>query len=312
MDDGSGDAGDSTNSGDAGAPGGRADGGAVSCAGSPVWNSQVVYNTVGQRVEYDCKLYTNQGYAFGVNPETHNGTNYQWLLDGACSEIDCAMGEGPWIACGQWDKWTTGDLTVYNDLWGAGAGAQCITARNGSHFAVTSTQPATSGVKSYPNSGFTNLGRTIGSLAAFSSGFDITVPSSGDWEATYNLWVPTEVMVWMYTNGNVGPIAAAWDSTGKPIPNATDITVGGHTWNVYHQNGGSNVISFVRTTNTTSATVDLKALLTWAMTQDGSPTAPSAPSSSASRSAEPVAPRPTSPATTSPSPRTEQGPTAAP
>ena len=74
-------------------------------------------------------------------------------------------------------------------------------------------------------------------------------------------------MVWMYTMGNVGPIAGSWDSNGKPIPSATDVTLGGRTWNVYHQNGGTNVISFVQTTNTASATVDILALLNWAIAQ---------------------------------------------
>ncbi len=242
-------------------------GSTVSCASYPVWNSQVVYNTNGQLVEYNCRLYKNQGYSYDINPETNNGQYYQWLLVGSCSESNCAIGEGPWIACGQWDKWTSGAYTIFNDIWGSGAGPQCITAWNGSHFVVSSTQPATSGVKSYPNSGFTNLGRTISSLNTFTSSFNITVPSSGDWEVAYDIWVPTEVMIWMYASGNVGPIAASWDSTGKPIPSATNVTVGGHTWNVYRQNGGSNVISFVRTTNTTSSTVDIKALLTWAMNQ---------------------------------------------
>ena len=246
---------------------GVSSGGSVSCAGFPVWNSKVTYNTPGQLVEYNCKLYQDQGFAFGVNPETNNGQYYQWLLMGSCSESDCAMGEGPWIACGNYDHWTSGAYEVFNDVWGGGAGPQCITAWNGSHFTLQTTQPATSGVKSYPNSGFVNVGKAISSLSTFTSNFDITVPSDGDWEATYDVWVPTEIMIWMYTVGNVGPIATSWDPTGKPVPSATDVSVGGHTWNVYHQNGGNNVISFVRTTNTTSATVDILALVNWARTQ---------------------------------------------
>lgn len=239
----------------------------MTCAGVTVWNSKTTYSTAGDLIEYNCKLYKNQGYAFGVNPETNNGQYYQWLLVGSCSESDCAMGEGPWTTCGSWDHWTSGAYEVYNDVWGSGAGPQCITAWDGSHWTVHSTQPATSGVKTYPNSGFLNLNKKISALSTFTSSFDVSVPSSGDWEAAYDIWVPTEIMVWMYTNGNVGPIAASWDSTGKPVPSATNVTVGGHTWNVYHQNGGSNVISFVRTTNTTKGTVDLKALLAWAMAQ---------------------------------------------
>lgn len=251
---------------DAGTPDGGS-GGSTSCAGHPVWNSKVTYNTTGQLVEYNCKLYENKGFAFGINPETNNGQYSQWLLVGSCSESNCAMGEGPWTACGQWDHWTTGAYEVYNNVWGGGAGSQCITAWDAGHWTVQSTQPATTGVKTYPNSGFVNVNRTISSLTKFTSSFDITVPNHGDWEAAYDIWVPSEIMVWMYTVGNVGPIAASWDSTGKPVASATNVTLGGHTWNVYHQNGGSNVISFVRTTNTTSGTVDLLALINWARAQ---------------------------------------------
>jgi len=227
----------------------------------------VTYNSAGQLIEYNCKLYENQGFAFDINPETNNGQYYQWLLKGSCSESNCAAGEGPWIACGNYDHWTSGAYEVYNDVWGGGAGTQCITAWDGSHFTLESTQPATSGVKSYPNSGFVNVAKTISSLSTFTSSFDITVPSNGDWEATYDIWVPSEIMIWMYTVGNVGPIATSWDSDGKPVPSATDVTVGGYTWNVYHQNGGTNVISFVQTTNTTAGTVDILALINWARTQ---------------------------------------------
>ncbi|MBN1652716.1 MAG: hypothetical protein JXA30_02960 [Deltaproteobacteria bacterium] len=246
---------------------GGSSGGDVSCAGYPVWNSKVIYNTAGELVEYNCKLYKNQGFAYEVNPETNNGQYYQWLLIGSCSESDCAMGEGPWIACGNYDHWTSGDYEIYNNVWGGGAGTQCITAWDEGHWTVQSTQPATSGVKSYPNSGFVNVGKSISSLVTFTSSFDITVPSTGDWEASYDIWVPSEIMIWMYTVGNVGPIATSWDSEGKPVPSATDLTLGGHTWNVYHQSGGTNVISFVRTANTTSATVDILALLNWARDQ---------------------------------------------
>jgi len=262
----SGSGGDSATGGAGNASGGSSNG-SVSCAGFPVWNSKVTYNIAGQLIEYNCKLYENQGFAFNINPETNNGQYYQWLLNGSCSESNCAMGEGPWIACGNYDHWTSGAYEVYNDVWGGGAGTQCITAWDGSHFTLESTQPATSGVKSYPNSGFVNVAKTISSLSTFTSSFDITVPTNGDWEATYDVWVPSEIMIWMYTLGNVGPIATSWDSTGKPVPSATDVTVGGHTWSVYHQNGGTNVISFVRTTNIAAGTVDILALINWAKTQ---------------------------------------------
>jgi hypothetical protein len=237
----------------------------LSCAGKPVWNSQVVYNTTGQLVEYNCNLYQDQGFAYNLNPETNNGQYMQWLLVGACSDGNCTMGEGPFIGCGQYDKYVLGTWTVYNNVWGGTSDSQCLTAYSTGNWFVVSTQPATSGVKSYPNTGIVNVGRNISAIGTFTSSFNVAVPSSGDYEVAYDIWVPSEVMIWMHTIGNVGPIAASWDSSGKPVPSASNVTVGGHTWNVYH--GGNNVVSFVRTSNTTSGTVDIKAVLNWIVSQ---------------------------------------------
>lgn len=40
-------------------------------------------------------------------------------------------------------------------------------------------------------------------------------------------------MVWMNKVGAVGPIPGSWDDDGNPIPEDTNVSVGGHTWNVY-------------------------------------------------------------------------------
>jgi hypothetical protein len=44
----------------------------------------------------------------------------------------------------------------------------------------------------------------------------------------------------------------------------SDVTTGGSTWNVYYgAYGGHDVISLLRTSNTTSSTVDIKEILDW-------------------------------------------------
>jgi hypothetical protein len=237
----------------------------VSCAGKPVWNSQITYNTTGQLVEYNCKLYENRGFAFNLNPETNNGEYMQWRLAGSCSEGNCTMGEGPFMGCGQWDKYVIGEWTVFNNIWGGLDQSQCLTAYSISNWSVVSTQPATSGVKTYPNTGFTNLNKSVGSISTFTSSFNVTVPTGGDWEVAYDIWVPSEIMLWMYKTGNVGPIAERWNDDGTPVASATNVNVGGHTWDVYH--GGNNVVSFLRKSNTTSGTVDIKAILNWIVAQ---------------------------------------------
>ena len=45
---------------------------------------------------------------------------------------------------------------------------------------------------------------------------------------------------------------------------ATNVNVGGHTWNIYRgNNGGNEVFSFLRTSNTNSGTVDITAISQW-------------------------------------------------
>lgn len=239
----------------------------------PVWNSQVVYNTPGMLVQYNRNLYKNQGFAYNLNPEQNNGQYYQWLLIGPYP--NGPMGEGPYIGSGNYDKYVLGAWTVFNNVWGNNTpNSQTLTAYSISNWSVVSTQPATSGVKSYPNTGLVNLNKSIASINSFTSSFDVTVPTTGDWEVAYDLWVPSEVMIWMYKNGNVSPIAAGWNSNGDPIPSATNVNVGGYTWNVYR--GGYNVISFVATEATdgswaplkiTKGSVDIKAILNWIVAQ---------------------------------------------
>jgi len=173
-----------------------------------------------------------------------------------------------WKDSGQWAQWTSGDYTLYNDVWGSGAGTQTIWARSTSNWGVEANHPRTSGIKSYPNISRT-LNRTVSSLGTLSGSFNVSVPSDGDYEATYDIWGNNnayEVMIWNSKHGAVGPIAESYDSNGA-VPNFTNQSIGGHTWNVYRGSNGANaVFSFVRTSNTNSGTIDLKAVLTWLRT----------------------------------------------
>jgi hypothetical protein len=61
-------------------------------------------------------------------------------------------------------------------------------------------------------------------------------------------------MLWVNKTGVVGPIGSLQTST----------SVGGQSWNVYSGSNGSNqVFSFLRTSNTNSGSVDIKAVLNW-------------------------------------------------
>jgi hypothetical protein len=179
-------------------------------------------------------------------------------------------GSGTWAQCSsdQWAQFTDGAYTLYNDVWGGGAGTQQLCQNSHSNWRVVANHPNTSGVKSYANASLT-LNRTLSSMKSLTSSFNVSVPTSGSFETTYDLWANNnayEIMVWMNKYGQVGPIASSYDANGA-VPSASNVTLGGHTWNIYRGSNGSNAVySFVRTSNTNSGTVDLLALFTWLKT----------------------------------------------
>jgi hypothetical protein len=177
--------------------------------------------------------------------------------------------DAAWVATGSFDSWTNNGYTLNNDVWGSGAGPQTIWARTGTNWGVVANHPRTSGVKSYPHTGKT-LNRTLSSLGSVSSSFNVTVPGDGDYETAYDIWANNnafEVMIWANQKGAVGPIAESYDANGA-VPSARNVSAGGQTWNVYRGSNGSNaVFSFIRTSATNTATIDVLGVLNWLRTQ---------------------------------------------
>ncbi len=171
-----------------------------------------------------------------------------------------------WSSSEQWASWTNGGYTIYNNIWGSGAGYQGIWANSYSNWGVWAQHPDTGGIKSYPNVS-RPIGKTISSLANLKSSFNVTRPSSGSYVTAYDIWTngySYEIMLWMNYYGDVNPISYNWDQYGNPVAVFTNVTAGGHTWNVYQGSNNSNpVYSFVRTGNTNSGTVDILAILKW-------------------------------------------------
>lgn len=173
-----------------------------------------------------------------------------------------------WCSCEQWGEKTVAGYTYYNNLWGSGPGPQCIWLAESGAWGVTSSHPNGGGIKSYPNISVSPQ-KAISSIQSYASSFDILVPGAGKYDTAYDLWVKgttaarIEIMLWMSYRGGAQPIATAYDASGA-VPDATNVTVGGHTWNVYYgSNGANDVASFLRTSNTNVATVDIKAILSW-------------------------------------------------
>ena len=170
-----------------------------------------------------------------------------FTLNLAASEFD---------SCEQWATFSNGGFNVYNNIWGGGAGAQCLSANSYKDWEVRADHPNTGGVKSYPNVS-KELSIDVDNLGSCISSFSVTRPSSGAYCSAYDIWYNDhsyEVMLWMNKTGAVGPLGSY----------QTKATVGGHTWDIYKgSNGWNNVFSFIRTSNTNSGTVDIKAITDW-------------------------------------------------
>nr|WP_271585771.1 glycosyl hydrolase [Bradyrhizobium sp. CCBAU 53415] len=160
-----------------------------------------------------------------------------------------------------------------NDVWGAGAGPQTISAYAVNQWGVWSNQPNTAGIKSYPHEAF-HIGKPLRSINALRSSFNQDVPTHGAWDVAYDIWDSSnqhEIMLWTNYTGNadgsvnVKPISYHYrqDPSGAAIPVYTNVDVGGATWNVFEGFNGHKVISLLRTSKTNSGTVDIKAILQW-------------------------------------------------
>ena len=87
-----------------------------------------------------------------------------------------------WSSTDKWGTWSNGGYTLYNDVWGSGAGPQTIWANSYSNWGVWANHPNTGGVKSYPNV-TRYVGRQLSALGSVSSSFNVSVPGSGAYES---------------------------------------------------------------------------------------------------------------------------------
>src|SRR3954465_2944941 len=105
------------------------------------------------------------------------------LATSAAAGAALALAAGPaqaatWSSSDKWASWSNGGYTLYNDVWGSGAGPQTIWANPSSNWGVWSNQPNTGRIKSYPNA-TKWIGKPINSLSWVTSGYNVSVPSSG-------------------------------------------------------------------------------------------------------------------------------------
>ncbi|GAA2767396.1 hypothetical protein GCM10010103_64380 [Streptomyces paradoxus] len=161
-----------------------------------------------------------------------------------------------WNSCDQWGQTNLSGYTLYNNIWGSGAGSQCIWANSGTNWGVWANHPNTGGIKSYPNQ-TKAINKSITSLGSLSSSYNVSVPSSGAYNTSYDIWDTDhdyEIMLWVNKTGPVGPLGSSQGT----------VSLGGHSWNVFKgTNGANEVFSFIRTSNSSSGTVNILPILKW-------------------------------------------------
>ncbi|HET9071617.1 MAG TPA: hypothetical protein VFN60_06855 [Acidimicrobiales bacterium] len=171
-----------------------------------------------------------------------------------------------WQSSAAYGKTTMGGFILNNNEWNGGGGQQTIWANSATNWGVTSTQPAGTAVRTYPEEQ-KFFHQPLSQFSTVSSSFAESGPSTGDWEAAYDIWVnaapitagTTEVMIWV-DNHSQRP-------AGQVVGTAS---IGGQTWQVWNRpsTGGKHaVVSFVLNSltgaNETSGSVDILATLKW-------------------------------------------------
>jgi len=181
--------------------------------------------------------------------------------------------------CDAFGSITLGKYWLNNNLWGqdAGTGWQCMWDTASGSTIGWGTSWGWSGspsqVKSFTSSvlgwhwGWKTSGTEL--PVRLNAGRDVytdwryRVSGSGTMNVAYDLWLhdipnpdwqhnPTdEVMVWLYRSGGAGPLGTFQGT----------VTIAGTSWDLYRGDIGWNVFSFVRRSNTTSATLHMQDFL---------------------------------------------------
>ena len=165
-----------------------------------------------------------------------------------------------WSSTDNWATWANGGFWVCNDVWGSGAQTETIWANSYSYWGVTTSQSG-GGIKSYPDVE-KDINIAVNSLGTLSSSFSASTPGGSSYDLAYDIWLngsSYEVMIWESWNATQ-PIASSYDANGNAIPQYYNQSIGGSSWNVYYRGG---TLSFLRTSQTSSGSVDIKALLQW-------------------------------------------------
>lgn len=183
--------------------------------------------------------------------------------------------------CNDFGTITQGKYWINNNVWGqdSGSGWQCIwdsyTSGNTIGWGTSyGWSGQSNSVKSYASSVLgwhwgwkvsnTGLPVRLSANRSVNTGWNFNVRHSGGaMNVAYDLWLHTisnpsynnnpsdEVMIWLYRAGGAGPVGTR----------QATVNIAGTNWDLYRGNIGWNVYSFVRTSNTTSATLNMRDFL---------------------------------------------------
>jgi hypothetical protein len=183
--------------------------------------------------------------------------------------------------CDQYGTTTVGNYVVMNNRWGTSA-TQCINVTS-SGFSIIQ-QDGTGNLSgapvSYPAiylgchygncSPNSPLPMQISRISSATSSTTETYPSSGTYDAAYDIWLnqttdvsgvqDTEIMIWLNHTGTIQPVGSETGAT---------VSLAGHSWNVWTGNNGqNNVVSYVVSpAGITSLSFDVKAFILDALTR---------------------------------------------
>jgi hypothetical protein len=156
----------------------------------------------------------------------------------------------------QYAEWSSDGYTVYNDVWGNSNPSQWLNINSYSSWNIVSDQTG-GGVKSYGNVSYFP-DQTISSSASDTASFNCSLPSGAQYDNSFDCWTANnedEIMIWENWTSGVGPIGSEKYSSQS---------IGGSSWNVYQGSDGHNCVSFLRTSQRTSGTENVMAIIEWA------------------------------------------------
>jgi hypothetical protein len=183
--------------------------------------------------------------------------------------------------CAQYGSTTQGNYIVMNNRWGTSA-TQCINVTSngfqivqqdgtGNLSGAPVSYPAIYAGCHYSNcSPSTNMPALISSITSANSSVSVSYPSSGTYDAAYDIWIndttnvsgvqKTEIMIWLNHTGSIQPVGS---NTGTTFSSA------GKSWNVWSgNNGANNVVSYqANPAGVTSLSFDVMAFVKDAMTR---------------------------------------------